>query len=277
MVDTRSVRPPSVVWLVTSITVLFVTVPVTAFLARVPWGTAGRIVTESSVTTPLRVSLVTTGWATLASLVLGTAVGITMSTETPRRAAVLRGILLIPVAMPPVVAGLMLLVAFGRNAPLGRALGALGWALPFSPLGVIVAQVFVSFPFVAMAVERSASDQGLETGEVAAVAGLGPLARFGRVTLPSVRGALVVGGTLAWARAFGEFGATLTLAGSFPGRTQTLPQAVYLAVGDDRDAALVGGFVMMACAVLIAGAGSMIARRSFALSPAPRALRRRSG
>ncbi len=190
-----------------------------------------------------------------------------MATTSTRRAGMLRGILTVPVVLPPVVAGLVLLVAFGPDAPIGRLLGAVGVSLPFSTGGVVLAQVFVAFPFVAIAVERSVAASGWAPEEAAAVAGVGSGGRFLRVTLPSIRGALMSGGLFAWARAFGEFGATLTFAGSFPGRTETLPQGVYLAVATDREVAVVGGSLMMVVAFVVAFAGFGSLRRVGPLRP----------
>ena len=156
--------------------------------------------------------------------------------------------------LPPVVGGVALLLAFGRQGVLGRPLDALtGVTLPFTTAGVVVAETFVAMPFLVVTVEGAfrAADRGYE--EAAATLGASRLTVFRRVTLPLVGPSLVAGTVLCWARALGEFGATITFAGSFPGRTQTMPLAVYLALQSDPEAAIALSLVLLLVSVAVLG------------------------
>jgi len=154
--------------------------------------------------------------------------------------------------LPPVVGGVALLVAFGRNGFAGQYLDRwFGVTLPFSTAAVVVAEAFVAMPFLVVTVEGAlrSADQGFD--EAAASLGASRMTVFRRVTMPLIAPSLVAGGVLCWARALGEFGATIVFAGNFPGRTQTMPLAVYLALESDPDAAIALSLVLLAVSVLV--------------------------
>ena len=164
----------------------------------------------------------------------------------------LRALVTLPLVLPPVVGGVALLLAFGRLGVVGRSLDLwFGFTLPFTTLGVIVAEAFVAMPFLVVTVEGAfrSLDRGYE--EAAATLGASRFATFRRVTLPLVGPSLVAGAVLCWARALGEFGATITFAGNFPGRTQTMPLAVYLAMETDPEAAIALSLVLLLVSVAV--------------------------
>jgi molybdate transport system permease protein len=169
--------------------------------------------------------------------------------------ALLRALVTLPLVLPPVVGGVALLLAFGRNGVVGRLLDTwFGVTLPFTTAGVIVAETFVAMPFLIVTVEGAlrSSDMGLE--EAAATLGASRFTVFRRVTLPLIGPSLLAGSVLCWARALGEFGATITFAGNFPGTTQTMPLAVYNALETDPEAAIALSLVLLAVAVIILAA-----------------------
>jgi molybdate transport system permease protein len=160
----------------------------------------------------------------------------------------------VPLVLPPVVGGVALLLALGRRGVVGRWFDQwFGLTFPFTTAGVVLAETFVAMPFLVLTVEGAlrSADPGLE--EAAATLGSRPFATFRRVTLPLVAPSLLAGSVLAWARALGEFGATITFAGNFPGTTQTMPLAVYLALESDPDAAIALSLVLLAVSVGVLG------------------------
>jgi molybdate transport system permease protein len=158
----------------------------------------------------------------------------------------------LPLVLPPVVGGVALLLALGRRGIVGQYLDAwFGITLPFTTTGVVIAEAFVAMPFLVVTVEGAlrSADLGLE--EAAATLGSGPFPTFRRVTLPLIAPSLLAGGVLSWARALGEFGATITFAGNFPGRTQTMPLAVYLAFERDPEAAVALSLVLLFVSIAV--------------------------
>jgi molybdate transport system permease protein len=166
---------------------------------------------------------------------------------------VIRALCLLPIVLPPVVGGVALLLAFGRRGVVGQWLADFGIQLSFSTAGVILAQFFVSLPFFVLSVEAALRQMDIEFAEVAQVHGASPTRVFTAVTVPSIAPAIAAGSVLAWARALGEFGATVTFAGSLQGRTQTLPLAVFnLLESDPADAVVLSAvLVTLAVAVLV--------------------------
>jgi molybdate transport system permease protein len=233
---------------------LFLLLPLLGLLVRAPWQGLGRILADSQVLDALRLSLVCATVATLISVVLGVPLAWVLARARVRGISVLRALVTLPLVLPPVVGGVALLLAFGRQGVLGRPLDALtGVTLPFTTAGVVVAETFVAMPFLVVTVEGAfrAADRGYE--EAAATLGASRLTVFRRVTLPLVGPSLVAGTVLCWARALGEFGATITFAGSFPGRTQTMPLAVYLALQSDPEAAIALSLVLLLVSVAVLG------------------------
>jgi len=230
----------------------FLLVPLAGLLLRAPWGSLGGLLTDANVAEALRLSLVCATTATVISLVLGVPLAWVLARVRAPGMTLLRALVTLPLVLPPVVGGVALLLAFGRQGVLGRLLESwTGITLPFTTAGVVVAETFVAMPFLVVTVEGAfrAADRGYE--EAAATLGASRLGVFRRVTLPMVAPSLGAGAVLCWARALGEFGATITFAGSFPGRTQTMPLAVYLALESDPQAAIALSLVLLVVSVVI--------------------------
>jgi len=235
-----------------TLALLFLLVPLAAMLVRAPWSGLGRVLADSHVVDALRLSLICATAAMLISLVLGVPLAWLLARGRWRGLSLLRALVTLPLVLPPVVGGVALLLAFGRQGVLGRTLDEwAGVTLPFTTVGVIVAETFVAMPFLVVTVEGAfrAADRGFE--EAAATLGASRLSVFRRVTLPLVAPSLVAGSVLCWARALGEFGATITFAGNFPGRTQTMPLAVYLAMESDPDAAIALSLVLLLVSIVV--------------------------
>ncbi len=235
-----------------TLALLFLLVPLAAMLVRAPWSGLGRVLADSHVVDALRLSLICATAAMLISLLLGVPLAWLLARGRWRGLSLLRALVTLPLVLPPVVGGVALLLAFGRQGVLGRTLDEwAGVTLPFTTVGVIVAETFVAMPFLVVTVEGAfrAADRGFE--EAAATLGASRLSVFRRVTLPLVAPSLVAGSVLCWARALGEFGATITFAGNFPGRTQTMPLAVYLAMESDPDAAIALSLVLLLVSIVV--------------------------
>jgi molybdate transport system permease protein len=237
------------------VAVAFLGLPLAGLVAQVSWADLPHLLTTPEALAALRLSLVCSLSATVVSAVLGVPLAWALAQGRGPLVAVLRGIVTLPLVLPPVVGGLALLLTFGRTGFVGRWLEAVtGLSLPFTTAGVVVAETFVAMPFLVVALEGAfrSADAGLE--EAAATLGAGRLVVLRTITLPLLLPSLGAGAVLAWARALGEFGATITFAGNFPGRTQTLPLLVYgqLEGGDlDGSVALSLVLVLVALAVLV--------------------------
>ena len=234
---------------------LFVALPVLGIVVRMPWSDAGSILGSGPVHTAAWLSLQTSLVAALVATLLGVPLAWVMSRARGTLVTVVRSLVITPMLLPPVVAGIALLTVFGRRGIIGSSL--LEWwgvSIPFTRTAVVMAQVFVSLPFLVLAVESAFRqlDTGLE--DAARTLGASPWRVFVTVALPGARGAVGAGVALAWARSLGEFGASITFAGSFPGRTQTVPMAVYELVATDYRASLVLSFGMMVVAVAVIAA-----------------------
>lgn len=233
---------------------LLLVLPVLALGVRAPWSDLARDLGTPSALQALRLSLVTASAATLLAAVTGVPVALWLARGRARGRSLVRAAVTLPLVLPPVVGGVALLTAFGRTGVLGRPLERLtGLALPYTTAGVVVAEAFVGLPFLVVTVDAAlrAADPGHE--EVVATLGLGPTATLFRVTLPLVRDGLAAGLCLTWARALGEFGATLTFAGSFPGTTRTLPLEVYQQLELDPDTATALSVLLVGVALLVLG------------------------
>jgi molybdate transport system permease protein len=231
---------------------LLVVLPLLALLLRAPWSDTGRELGSPEVRQALRLSIVTSLWATALALVVGVPLAWAQARATFPGRRLLRALTTLPLVLPPVVGGVALLLAFGRHGVVGSWLDdAFGIRLPFTTAGAVLAETFVALPFAVLTVEAGlrAADRRLE--DAARSLGAGPGTVFWRVTMPAVRPSLIAAATLCWARALGEFGATVTFAGSFPGRTQTLPLAVYVALERDPEAAVMLSLVLLALSVVV--------------------------
>lgn len=237
---------------VAAIAVAFFALPIVGLLWRVPWRRAGALVADESVTTALWLSMRTSLAATVASVVLGVPLAWLLArVGFPGRAAV-RALCTLSMVLPPVVGGTALFFAFGRRGLFGQYLDQwFGITLPFTVWAVIIAQVFVSMPFLVLTVEAAFRQHDARVDDAARTLGASPWYVMRRVTLPSIRPALVAGAVLAWARALGEFGATITFAGNFPGTTQTVPLATYLSLETDPERALVLSVVLVGVSFVV--------------------------
>ena len=231
---------------------LFLLVPLVGLLVRAPWRGMGSILADSQVLDALRLSLLCATAATGLSVVFGVPLAWVLARSTMRGITLLRALVTLPLVLPPVVGGVALLMAFGRQGILGRLLNQwTGITLPFTTAGVIVAETFVAMPFLVITVEGAfrGSDRGCE--EAAATLGASRLTVFRTVTIPLIAPSLLAGAVLCWARALGEFGATITFAGNFPGRTQTMPLAVYVALETNPDAAVALSLVLLVVSIAV--------------------------
>lgn len=234
------------------IAVAFLVVPLLGLVANAPWHDLGALLGTAAALDALRLSLITATVATLLATVLGVPLAWLLARSTARWTGGLRALVTLPLVMPPVAGGVALLYALGRQGLVGRFLDQwFGITLPFTTAGVVVAETFVAMPFLVLTVEGAfrAADTGYD--EAAATLGASPLVRFRRITLPLVRPSLAAGAVLCWARALGEFGATITFAGSFPGTTRTMPIEIYLQMQNDPRAATALALVLVVVSVAV--------------------------
>ena len=228
---------------------LLLALPLAALFVRRPPAEILQRLADPLVLDALRLSLVTSVAATALVVVLGLPVAYLLATRRFRGKRIAELLVQLPMVLPPTVSGFALLLAFGRAGLAGRALEGFGVALPFSTLGVVVAQVFMSVPFFVLAARSGFEQVDVRYREAAATLRADEVRTALRVMLPLALPSLVAGATMACARALGEFGATITFAGNMPGLTQTMPLAVYLALQTDLDAAIALSVVLVALAI----------------------------
>jgi len=235
--------------------VALVVLPVAALLIRAEWSNVGELLTGEGATTALRLSVLVSLAAAAISVLLGVPLGYVLARiRFPGRAFV-RGAVVLPLVLPPVVGGIGLLQGLGRSGVVGRWLyEALGIQLTFTVWGAIVAAAFVSIPLVILASEAGFRSLDERYERTASALGATPSVVLRRVTLPLALPQIAAGAVLAWARALGEFGATITFAGNFPGRTQTLPLAVYQARQSDP-----GSAVLLSILLIVLSVGVIVA------------------
>jgi molybdate transport system permease protein len=238
-----------------AIAVVFFALPLVGLIWRAPWSDAWRYLTDDDVLTALRLSLVCSLWATGLSVVFGVPLAWVLARSDLPGRGIVRALCTLSMVLPPVVAGVALFFALGRRGLVGQYLDR--WfdaQLPFTTTAVVIAQTFVAMPFLVITVEAALRQLDVRFEDAARTLGASRWYTFRRVTLPSIRPALVAGAVLSWARALGEFGATITFAGNFPGTTQTMPLAVYLSLETNPERAIVLALVLIAIsfAVLVA-------------------------
>jgi molybdate transport system permease protein len=231
----------------------FVLLPLVAIAARVEWTDFFDLVTSQASKDALWLSLRTSAIATLLCVVLGTPMAVVLARTSFPGQGVLRSLVLLPLVLPPVVGGIALLYTFGRRGLLGHELDVLGIQVAFSTTAVVMAQTFVAMPFLVVSLEGALRTAGQRYEIAAASLGARPTTVFRRVTLPLVLPGLVSGAVLAFARSLGEFGATITFAGSLQGVTRTLPLEIYQLRETDVDAAVALSLVLVVVAVLVIG------------------------
>jgi molybdate transport system permease protein len=238
-------RPPLSLSGAAAVGVAFLVLPLAGLLVRTPWSRLGSLTTSPTARMAFRLSLE----CSLGALALAVVTGVPLAWLLARREfpgkSLVRALVTVPLVLPPVVGGVALLFAFGKR-------GIVPLHLAFTTWGAMAAEAFVAMPFLVLAVEGAIASVDERFDDVAATLGAGPVRTFFRVTLPLVAPGLAAGAALAWARALGEFGATITFAGNLPGRTQTLPLAVYVALqGGHTDEATALSIVLLGVAVLV--------------------------
>ncbi|MFJ8159466.1 ABC transporter permease [Streptomyces sp. NPDC096136] len=245
-------RPPVALAVPAILAVAFLMIPLAGILVRTEWGELGAHLTSPGSLEALRLSLVVSFWALGISLLLGVPLAWLLARVKFRGKALVRSLVLLPMVLPPTVGGVALLLGFGRRGLLGPFLDeAFGITLPFHTSGAVVAATFVAMPFLVISLEGALG--GLRPGyeETAASLGASPLRVFLTVTVPMVAPGLIAGAALTWARALGEFGATITFAGNLPGVTQTLPLQVYLLLQGSPEAATSLSLLLLAIAMAV--------------------------
>ncbi|MCV7384765.1 ABC transporter permease [Mycolicibacter longobardus] len=247
---------PGWVYVPAAIGASFVLLPLVGIAVKVDWPHFWSLISSPSATAALALSLRTATASTVLCVLLGVPMALVLARSQARIVRLLRPLVLLPLVLPPVVGGIALLYAFGRLGLLGRYLDAAGIHIAFTTTAVVLAQTFVSLPFLVIALEGAARTAGADFEMVAATLGARPSAVWWRVTLPLLTPGLISGAVLAFARSLGEFGATLTFAGSREGVTRTLPLAIYLQRVSDADAAAAMSLLLVAvAAVVVLGLG----------------------
>ena len=248
----RRARPPVGLLIPAVLALALIVVPLIGLVQRAPWSSLGDQLSSHAVRQALGLSLRCSLSAVGLSLVLGVPLAWMLArTSFPGRRLV-RARVLVPMVLPPVVGGVALLYAFGRRGFAGHLLERLtGITLAFTTNGAILAETFVAMPFLIIVVEAGLRQVDVRYEEAAATLGAGPWRRFWRVTIPHVFPSQAAGAARAWARALGEFGATITFAGNLPGKTQTMPLAVYVALETSPDLAIVMSLILLAISLVV--------------------------
>lgn len=266
---------PAWIYAVAAAGALLVVLPLVAMAAKVNWANFIPLVTSESSLTALGLSLRTSAASTVLCIVLGVPLALVLARGSLRGQRILRSLVLLPLVLPPVVGGIALLYTFGRQGLLGRTLEVAGLQIAFSTTAVVLAQTFVALPFLVVSLEGALRTAGPKYEAVAATLGASPSTVLRRVTLPLVLPGLASGAVLSFARSLGEFGATLTFAGSLQGVTRTLPLEIYLQRETDADAAVALSLVLVAVAVAVValayrspGAGRPASVQSTTTAPA---------
>jgi molybdate transport system permease protein len=254
---TTSAGLPRWIYVPAAVGALFVVLPLVAVAARVDWPHFWSLIASQSSVTALVLSLKTAAASTVLCVLLGVPMALVLARSDSRLVRMARPVILLPLVLPPVVGGIALLYVFGRLGLIGEYLNAAGIQIAFTTTAVVIAQTFVSLPFLVIALEGAARTAGAEYEVVAATLGARPTTVWWRVSLPLLAPGLISGAVLAFARSLGEFGATLTFAGSREGVTRTLPLEIYLQRESDADAAVALSLLLVAvAAVVVVGLGS---------------------
>ena len=250
----RRERVPIIVVVLAAIGAAFFVLPLVGLVVRSPWGDAITALTAPETLGALKLSMIASLSATIFALILGVPLAwLYARVEFPGR-DLLRALTTLPMVLPPVVGGIALLLAFGRRGLLGSWLDStFGITFPFTTAGVVMAETFVAMPFLILTVEAGFRSMDRRYEDAARTLGANRWRVFSRVTLPLIGPSLFAGAVLCWARALGEFGATITFAGNFPGVTQTMPLAVYLLLETNQEASFILSLVLLliSLAVLI--------------------------
>lgn len=233
----------------------FLLLPVAGLVLRAPWRTMPEVLSRPEVVDALRLSLVCASLASVLCVLLGVPLAWLLARARMRGLAVLRALVTVPLVLPPVVGGVALFTALGRQGIVGRPLEEwFGVTLPFTTAAVVVAEAFVAMPFLVISVEGALRGADRRYEDASATLGASRWYTFRRVTLPLVAPGIAAGTVLSWARALGEFGATITFAGNFPGTTRTMPVEVYLALQRDPAAAIALSLLLLVVSVVVLAA-----------------------
>lgn len=252
MSRTRVTRAPWFLAVPGAVALAFLIIPLIALLTQTPWSGLVDLVTSQTARGALVLSLVTSLSATAFAALVGIPLAWLLAREVLPWTGLLRALVLVPLLLPPVVAGVALLVALGRRGLVGQFVyDAFGIQFPFTTAGVVIAEAFVAMPFLIITMEGGFRSLSQRYEEAAATLGASAWTVFWRITLPMVGPSVIAGLVLCWARALGEFGATITFAGSFPGVTQTMPLAVYAALETDRSSAIALSVVLLGVSVSV--------------------------
>ena len=256
--------------LAVALLMLLLGLPLVSLVLRIPPGDLLARLRDPVIIQALRLSLSTSLAATALVIVLGLPMAYLLATAEFRGKRVLEAFIDLPMVLPPTVAGVALLTAFGRTGLAGGALATLGVSLPFTTLGVVVAQAFVAAPFFIGAARAGFAEVDWKYLDAAATLRAGPAYAFLRVLIPLAAPSLLAGAAMSWARALGEFGATITFAGNMPGVTQTMPLAVYLALQTDLDAAVALSVLLLIVSLTVLVSIRLTPSRLAALAPRAR-------
>jgi molybdate transport system permease protein len=245
-------RPPARLLVPAAAGLAFLALPLIGLIIRAPWATLADRLQDPSVVEALQLSLITATTATMVSLVLGIPLAWVLARTTFPGNSLVRAFVTLPLVLPPVVGGLALFLSLGREGYAGKLLDDwFGITLPFTTAAVVLAQTFVAMPFLVISVEGALRATDPRYDEAAATLGASRWRTFAKVTVPLSLPGIVAGAVLGWARALGEFGATIMFAGNFPGVTQTMPLKVFLALQTDPDAAIVLSLVLLAVSITV--------------------------
>lgn len=244
-------RAPDVVWWLSTPLLLFLLLPLVALIARTDPTAIIENLRTPNVLQAIRLSVFTSGIATVLTILLGTPVAVLLAKRKLPFQRAIDTLIDLPTVLPPSVAGVALLIAFGRRGFIGATLDEWGISIAFTQTAVVIAQLFVACPFYIKAAAIGFAGVEAELKEAAALDGGTRWDIFRYVTIPLSWGALVSGAVMTWARALGEFGATIIFAGNFPGRTQTMPLAIYLGFELDLSVALTLSVILVLCSFLV--------------------------
>ncbi|MBA2550577.1 MAG: molybdate ABC transporter permease subunit [Nocardioidaceae bacterium] len=245
-------RVPAGLLIPAALGVAVLVVPLVGLVVETPWSSLWSRLQDSAVVSALRLSLITATLAMTVCLLVGVPLAWVLARVQFRGRRLLRALVTVPLVLPPVVGGIALLVTYNRTGPLGGPVyDVVGFQLPFSTAAVVLAQTFVALPFLVLSVEGALRSTGGPFDEVAATLGASRWSTFRRVTLPLAGPGIASGAVLAWARALGEFGATITFAGNRPDVTRTMPLEIYTTYNTDREGALILSLLLLVASVAV--------------------------
>ena len=243
---------PTLVKILAVIGLLFLVAPILGILSRVQWLDLWSQLTDPAVRDALVLSAWTSSATTVIAVVVGVPLALMLARGHGRPAGLVRAFVVLPLVLPPVISGVALLALLGRNGLIGAGINTwFGFTIPFTQVAVVIAQLFVALPFLVITVEGALRTRGRHLEQAARTLGASESRIIWSVTIPAVRTAIIAGAALCWARALGEFGATVTFAGSFPGVTQTLPIEVYYSLVTQPDRAIAISVLMIAICVVV--------------------------